>query len=53
MTRQRTDQHALHRLFSVDLEGYEEPKCTVTIFERDPYLPHTCTEGEWFSPQQG
>jgi len=44
---QRTDQHALHRLFSVDLEGYEEPECTRDIFRAGtPYLPHTCTEGE-------
>lgn len=44
---QRADQHNLHRMFAVDLEGYEEPESTRDVFRAGaPYLPHTCTEGE-------
>jgi len=44
---QRTDQHALHRLFAVDFDGYEEAEDTRDLFRAGAvYLPYTCTEGE-------
>jgi predicted nucleotide-binding protein (sugar kinase/HSP70/actin superfamily) len=44
---QRTDQHALHKLFAADFDGYEEPDSTCDLFGAGaPYLPYTCTEGE-------
>lgn len=44
---QRSDQHALHGLFALDFQGYQEPEGAAGLLKAGfPYLPCTGADGE-------